>query len=304
MFSNNRPLKDFLETLPLYLLPHHILSRGMFLLTRLTYRPLKNWVIDRFIHLYGVDMSIAQMPDPHAYPSFNAFFIRAVREEARPIQQAPDRWISPVDGAISQLGTIKQGQILQAKGKTFTLRQLLADDPDMTQAFTDGSFMTLYLAPHNYHRIHMPMDGRLLKTIYVPGRLFPVKPSTTRTVRNLFARNERLISLFETQAGPIALIMVGAIFVGCMETVWEGVITPAKDGQPRVRDYSGANSTPLHFSKGAEIGRFNMGSTVILLFGADRVEFITAAREGEPVQMGQALGRLARPRETYITSPV
>jgi len=236
-----------------------------------------------------VDLSIAAENDPDRFIHFNDFFIRQLRSDARTIDQAPDSIVSPVDGMISQIGAIEHDRVVQAKGEYFSLSTLLGGDEALALNFTDGEFSTLYLSPRDYHRIHMPVDGRLKKMIYVPGKLFAVNQRTVRHVPNLFARNERVITLFETQAGPMALIMVGAIFVGSMETVWhERTITPPYGKAIQTWDYDG----DLLLKKGEEMGRFNMGSTVILLFGKDRVHLDDQRFAGKPVQMGQAIGKI------------
>ena len=282
-------LSDYFKALPLYLLPQHFLSRLMFGLTRCRFRPWKDWLIRWSIRHYGIDITEAREGDPTRYENFNRFFTRELREGMRPIAGLSDALICPVDGAVSQLGDINGETLIQAKGRHYTLQALLASDDALVTAFNGGSFITLYLSQRNYHRIHMPLAGKLLQMAYVPGRLFAVNGHTARVVPKLFARNERIINLFETKAGPMALIMVGAIFVGGMETVWAGPITPI-DSQGPLRWTYGDSAVSLQ--KGVEMGRFNMGSTVILLFGPNSVRWTNGLANGTAVQMGQAIGTL------------
>jgi phosphatidylserine decarboxylase len=280
---------DYLKTWPIYALPHHWLTGFIHRAARCEWPAFKNALIERFIRLYRVDMDLAEVRDPHAFPHFNAFFTRALRPDARPLELGAGAILSPVDGKVSECGRIEAGRILQAKGHRYRLNDLLADDRDMTRMFEGGAFATLYLSPRDYHRIHMPLTGRLRKQVYVPGRLFPVNTPSTRVVPSLFARNERVIALFETKAGPLAMILVGALFVGSMETVWAGTITPTNHRYIQVRDYS-AELVPVVLKQGAEMGRFNMGSTVILLFGAGRATWSTGLCADAPVKMGQRVG--------------
>lgn len=236
-------------------------------------------------------MESALIGDYRRYRNFNDFFTRELKSEARPITDEPDAIACPVDGTISQIGTISDGDILQAKGRFFKLQDLLAGDQAIAALFLNGHFTTLYLSPGDYHRIHMPIDGELTQMIYVPGRLFAVNPPATRYIDSLFSRNERIINLFETKAGKMAMINVGALFVGSMETVWGGEITPASDRQISRYNYLPANKA-THLKRGQEMGRFNMGSTVILLFEPGRIEWSAGLQVGEKVQMGGELGRL------------
>jgi phosphatidylserine decarboxylase len=283
-------LADYLKTLPQYLVPHHLLSRLMFAVTRIRFSPWKSGLIRWFIRHYGVDMTSAEESDPTQYPDFNSFFTRALRAGVRPVVGDPAAIACPVDGAVSQAGDIRDGYLYQAKGRQYSLSQLLAGDPRLVDMFIGGSFITLYLSPKDYHRIHLPLAGRLIKTVYVPGRLFAVNTPATRVVPNLFARNERLINVFETDAGPMALIMIGAIFVGSMETVWAGTVTPSSSRTLQSWRYQHGNPDAIHFSKGVEIGRFNMGSTVIVLFGPASVHWLPDLHAGIKVKMGQSIG--------------
>jgi len=287
-------LSDYLKALPLYLLPQHFLSRLMYRLTRCPLRLWKEWQIRWFIQHYGVDMTEARESDQTRYEDFNQFFTRELREGVRPIAESPDALICPVDGAVSQVGSVDGGTMIQAKGRHYTLQALLANDDALADVFHGGSFINLYLSPRDYHRIHMPLSGKLTRMCYEPGRLFAVNPHTARVVPELFARNERVINLFETEAGPMALIMVGAIFVGGMETFWAGPITPRTSRrEPQTWTYEGS---AVVLQKGEEIGRFNMGSTVILLFGPNAVQWTGDLQTGTGVRMGEAIGMIFKRR--------
>ncbi|MGH8581472.1 MAG: archaetidylserine decarboxylase [Gammaproteobacteria bacterium] len=283
-------LGDFLRTMPLYALPHHLLSRLMFLATRARLRIWKDWQIAWFIRRYGVDMSVAAETEAARYPSFNSFFTRALRPAARPVAPGSDAVASPVDGEVYAAGAIEAGRLFQAKGRHFPLADLLASGKEWTDRFHGGSYAILYLAPRDYHRVHMPVAGRLRRSIYVPGRLFPVKPRTTRIVSGLFARNERIVALFETEGGPMALIMVGALFVGSMEVVWGARF--GASGAGGLRTWL-APEDGLVLEKGSEIGRFNMGSTVMLLFGPRGVSLGPVLTGGQGVLMGQHIATIA-----------
>jgi phosphatidylserine decarboxylase len=273
-----------------YLLPHHLLSALMYRLTRVESPALKNTLIRRFIDLYGVEMGDALESEPTRYRSFNDFFTRALRPDARPVGQEENNIVCPADGVLSQAGDIEAGSLFQAKGHDYALLDLLGGDMPWCRRFEEGSFATVYLSPKDYHRVHMPYAGTLKKMIHVPGRLFSVNDTTTRRVPGLFARNERVICLFETALGPMAVILVGAIFVASIETVWAGVITPVSR-QVRRWDYPADQpQEPIRLDKGEEMGRFNMGSTVILLFGKDRVDWLEQLEPGQTVRMGRTLG--------------
>ncbi|MEA3276334.1 MAG: archaetidylserine decarboxylase [Pseudomonadota bacterium] len=274
-----------------YLLPHHPLSALMYRATRIRWRPLKDLIIRRVIHHFGVDMSEAERPDLDAYASFNGFFTRALRPGARPIAPQEDAVACPADGALSQLGIIEDGRIFQAKGHDYSLIELLGGNGDWADRLDGGAFATIYLSPRDYHRVHMPRAGTLREMVHVPGRLFSVNPVTTSLVPRLFARNERVVCLFEGDAGPMAVILVGAIFVGSMDTVWAGQITPSA-GRTLSRCYEGSDAVRL--AKGEEMGRFNMGSTVILLFPPDSVEWDPSLEPGDTLRMGQGIGRVKK----------
>ena len=288
--SQDRPgLSDHLRAWPQYLLPHHTLSRIVLAATRCETPWWKRMLISAFLRRFDVNLAEAAQPDARAYPSFNAFFTRALREAARPVAPDADRIACPVDGRVSQAGAIEGDRIFQAKGRDYSLQELVGGDPALAARFAGGKFATLYLSPRDYHRIHMPLDGTLTETVYVPGRLFSVAPHTVNTVPRVFARNERLVAVFETAAGPMAMVLVGALFVACIETVWAGVVTPPHGRRVRRQDYRNA---PVTLARGAEMGRFNMGSTVILLFGPQRVAWEAQLAAGQPLRMGQAIGRL------------
>jgi phosphatidylserine decarboxylase len=267
-----------------YVLPQHALSRLILAATRVRTPWFKNLLTRGFLWLFSVDMSEAAETDPYRYGSFNEFFTRALRAEARPIDAAPDTIASAVDGIVSECGAIDHDRLLQAKGRQYTLGELLAQQP-WARSFEGGSFATVYLAPFNYHRIHMPVRGTLRDTVYVPGRLFSVNSTTARYVPRLFARNERVLTLFDTEFGQFALVMVGALNVGSMATEWAGDITPAAR-----RIVTRIPGPALTLDKGAELGRFNMGSTVILLFEPQRVRWHPLLRAGSVLQLGQAIG--------------
>lgn len=278
-----------------FLLPHHFLTGLVYRITRIEWPSFKNTLIRLVIRIYSVDMAGAAEPDPTRYRSFNDFFTRTLKPSTRPIAPDKDLIISPVDGSISQLGEIRDGAIFQAKGFDYSLLELLGGDHEWCELFEQGSFATLYLSPRDYHRVHMPCGGALKKMIHVPGRLFSVNDTTTRLVPRLFTRNERVISLFETDLGPMAVILVGALFVASIETVWAGTITPVSR-QPRSWEYPPKKrEKTIKLAKGDEMGRFNMGSTVILLFGKGAVRWDDAHAPGQSVYMGERIGSLDKP---------
>ncbi|MEQ5801305.1 archaetidylserine decarboxylase [Halomonas sp. H10-9-1] len=267
-----------------YPLPHHALSRLVGRLAECRTPWLKNALIRAFIRRFRVDMAEAAEPDPTTYATFNDFFTRALVADARPIGAG---MVSPADGRLSQFGAIAAGQLLQAKGHRFSAEALLGSDVDAANRFLGGSFATVYLSPSDYHRVHMPLAGTLTEMVYVPGRLFSVNAATTEHVPGLFARNERLVCHFDTEHGPMALVLVGAMIVAAIETVWAGQITPLpRSDVQRIR-----LDTPVRLEKGAEMGRFKLGSTVVMAF-AEPVAFADGLEPGAKVQMGQSLGRL------------
>ncbi|ATG73046.1 archaetidylserine decarboxylase [Zobellella denitrificans] len=283
---------DNLKILLQYLLPKHLISRLVGLLAAMEGGRLTQWLIRRFIQRYRVDMNEAQYPDPAHYLSFNDFFTRPLKDGVRPLVQGEELLAMPVDGAISQLAPIQQGRIIQAKGHDFSARALLGGDKALAEPFMGGDFATIYLAPRDYHRIHMPLDGVLRTMIYVPGELFSVNPLTAERVPELFARNERVVCIFDTAAGPMALVLVGATIVASIETVWAGTITPPVGKRVQRWDYEPATAPRL--AKGEEMGRFKLGSTVVCLFAPGRVTLSDSLRPGTPTRMGTEFGRLNR----------
>ena len=272
-----------------YGLPKHLLSRMIYRFMRIESPAIRRLTISTFLKAYDVNMAEAVQSDPFAYRSFNDFFTRALRDGVRPIDPDLSHVVSPVDGTLSQRGAISDGAIIQAKGQYYSTFELLGGDAEAAQTYRDGSFACIYLAPYNYHRIHMPVAARALRTVYVPGDLFSVNAATARTVPRLFARNERVICEFETTFGRMALILVGALFVGSMETVHCGEINPP----PRVSKAATriARGDGREFAKGDELGRFNMGSTVVLLFERNRIEWAKGFEAEVRVKLGQAIAR-------------
>lgn len=272
-----------------YLLPKLALTRLAGAFARARAGALTQWAIRRFIARYGVNMAEAAEPDPAAYASFNDFFTRALKPGARPLADAA--FVCPVDGAISQFGRIQRDQIFQAKGHHYSTTALLGGDADAAQAFDDGDFATLYLSPRDYHRIHMPAAATLRRMVHVPGELFSVNPATAAGVPGLFARNERVVCHFDLPVGertvPFVLVLVGATIVGSMATVWHGVVNPPRPGSVRTWRYDGA---PVPLGQGAEMGRFLLGSTVVLLWPKDTIRFAPDWAPARAVRMGEAMG--------------
>jgi phosphatidylserine decarboxylase len=280
-------LLDRLLTLPQYLIPQHTLSVLMHRLTRSEVRWFKN-VFIRFISWkFKVNIREAASENLDDYPSFNAFFTRQLRDGIRPVAEGDAVVTSPVDGAISQLGPIADGRIIQAKGQDYSLLELLGGDEELARQFEQGQFATIYLSPRDYHRIHMPLSGTLTAMRYVPGKLFSVNQRTARAVPRLFARNERVITVFETAYGPLVQVLVGAIFVGSMETVWAGQITPPYGKM--VQDWQYQGDAAMTLNKGEEMGRFNMGSTVVLLLPPGMPDFDSQWQAGKAIRLGQAM---------------
>jgi len=268
-----------------YVLPHRLLSS---LARKLAYSrniAIKQWLIDTVTRKFGVDLSEAAEPDPQAYPSFNAFFTRALKPGVRVLDPDPRALLMPADGRISQCGAIKNGRIFQAKGQSFTAAELLGDD-DAAAPFADGLFATVYLSPKDYHRVHMPWTGTLRETVHVPGRLFSVGPDAVRLVPRLFARNERLVCHFDTDFGPMAVVMVGALLVSGVETVWSGVEIPRYGDAVTVKDYRGSGITLERF---AEMARFNYGSTVIVLLPHGVATLAPGLAAESSVRLGERL---------------
>jgi phosphatidylserine decarboxylase len=268
-----------------YVLPHRALSRVVYWATRWTFAPWKNWLIGTIVRNYQVNMAEAVQPDPLAYQHFNAFFTRKLRADARLADADPAALLCPADGRVSQSGDIVDGRIFQAKGHDYTAAELLGDDADAAP-YRDGRFVNIYLSPRDYHRVHMPMAGRLKETVHVPGRIFSVAPFAVEAIPRLFARNERLVCHFEGEHGPFVLVMVGAILVSSVATVWDGLVIPPYASSIRRKSFEGQNITLERF---AEMARFNMGSTVILLMPAGMVT-LDALQPQQPVRVGQRLG--------------
>lgn len=281
-------MTDRFAVLPQYLLPKRALTSFAGKVAGARAGALTTRIISSFVRRYGVDMQEAANPDMASYASFNEFFTRALRPGVRPLDAA--EFVSPVDGAISQFGTIQGDQIFQAKGHEYSTGALVGGDGDLAKHFQNGSFATLYLSPKDYHRIHMPCDGRLMRMIYVPGTLFSVNPTTARGVPGLFARNERVVCVFESPLrGPFVVVLVGATIVGSMATVWHGVVNPPRLGQVREWQYGDRQIT---LKKGDELGRFLLGSTVVLLFPAPGIEFNPAWVPGGTIRMGERMGEI------------
>lgn len=273
-----------------YVIPKQLLTRFAGWVAGSRWGGLTTWIIRRFIAKYDVNMAEAVQSDPAVYETFNAFFTRALKPEARPFAGAD--LICPVDGAISQYGAIDEHRIFQAKGHGYTTTALLGGDADVAAAYAHGQFATLYLSPRDYHRIHMPCDGRLTRMIHVPGDLFSVNPTTAQGVPELFARNERVVCLFEGARGPWALVLVGATIVGSMETVWHGIVNPPRPGKIREWRYEDRR---IELKKGAEMGRFLLGSTVVMVFPKDGgLAFNDDWASARPVRLGEEMANYTR----------
>ena len=268
------------------IIPQHGLSNLVYKITRIRKPWFKNWAIKKFIKLFNVDMSLAVQPEPEAYKDFNSFFTRSLRNDARPLCE--QGLCCPVDGTISQLGSIKNDTLLQAKNHNYDLSALLGGSAALAKLFKNGHFCTIYLSPRDYHRIHMPIDGCLSEMTYVPGKLFSVNTYTAETVPGLFAINERVLNIFDTKLGPMALIQVGAINVGSMETVWHGMVTPPYGKEITTWRY---DKQTIELQRGDEMGRFNMGSTVILLFAENAMAWQEHLSATDTVRMGQCLSK-------------
>lgn len=271
-----------------YLLPKQLLTRAAGILAGWRGGSVTTWLIERFIARYGVDMSEAAEPDPRAYPTFNDFFTRPLKAGARPLATAS--LICPVDGAISQFGRIARDQIFQAKGHSYSTTALLGGDAALAAAFENGYFACLYLSPKDYHRIHMPCAGKLVRMIHVPGALFSVNPATARAVPGLFARNERVVCIFAGARGPFAMVLVGATIVGSMATEWHGVVNPPRPRRVREWHYAGAG---IELAQGAQMGRFLLGSTVVMLFPAVPLQFNPSWMPGGAIRMGEAMAEFS-----------
>lgn len=275
-----------------YFLPKQALSAAAGRFASAELGGLTTSAIRWFANRYGVNMAEAENSDLASYPSFNAFFTRPLKAGARSLASA--EFVCPVDGAISVVGTLDGDRLVQAKGHTYTATALLGGDAELARRFDGGSFATIYLSPRDYHRIHMPCVGRLVRMIHVPGDLFSVNPATVAGVPGLFARNERVVCLFEGEHGPFVLVLVGATIVGSMATVWHGIVNPPRPGVVRSWDYPSSGDAVVALAKGVEMGRFLLGSTVVMLFPKPGVAFEGDWVPGRPVRMGEAMG--SRPR--------
>lgn len=269
-----------------YVMPQHLMTNLAGCLATIRTPGIKNWMIRKFILDYQIDITDAAPSDMNAYACFSDFFIRQLRPGLRPVSHEPNSIASPADGTIAQAGIINENQLLQAKGIYFTLEGLLGNDINAVSAFKNGSYATIYLAPHNYHRVHMPVTGQLIKTIYVPGKLFSVNKMTSSLIPNLYARNERLVCLFDTEAGPMAVILVGAMIVGSIKTVWMDAPVRGKQIMTSTPDRA------ISLNKGDELGHFTLGSTVILLFGQDKVNWLSDLESGKNLNYGENIGSI------------
>jgi len=295
--SENRPMNKLYESLFVaiqFLLPKRMLSRMVYRLARIRLGWLKNTFIRIFMRAYRIRLDEALITDINKFEDFNAFFTRELKPGSRTLGGPPERIFCPADGTISQAGRVDGQLVLQAKGRHYTLDALLGD-PQLAAQFNHGCFATIYLAPFNYHRVHMPADGTLLSMRYIPGQLFSVNHTTANRVDNLFARNERIVCEFATATGPMTQILVGALNVGSMATVWAGDVTPRKK---RCTDCQRYDDQPVQLARGAEMGRFNMGSTVIVLFGNGQVQLEPGMVAGSVVRVGQAMAHAGMPANT------
>ena len=274
-----------------YVLPKHLLTALIFHIAGIRTKSIKDFLIRRFVSIYRIDVEEAALPVPDGYPSLNDFFTRQLVDGARPIDSGANSIVSPVDGTVSACGNIESEMLLQAKGSHYSLSDLLMTDIADADRFSNGSFATLYLAPHNYHRVHCPLSGTLVAARYVPGALYSVNASTVSLLPNLFTRNERLICHFNSDAGPMIVILVGALHVGSISTPWTGQIRPRHKGVVQDIDIL-QQGYPTEVNKGDLLGWFNMGSTVIILLPPDSCEFSFKPGPGGHVRMGQAIGRI------------
>ncbi|MCW8106918.1 archaetidylserine decarboxylase [Alteromonas ponticola] len=279
---------DWLKVNLQYLLPKHLLSRLIGKLASAEAGGLTTGLIKLFIKKYKVDMDEALYSDPAHYKTFNEFFTRPLKEDARPIDANDEVLIHAVDGAVSQAGDIRHDSVFQAKGHDYSLTTLLGGKPELAKPFQNGKFATIYLAPRDYHRIHMPVDGTLTDMVYVPGELFSVNPLTAANIPSLFARNERVVAYFDTPVGKMAMVLVGATIVASIETVWAGTITPPAGKNVQHWKYETDNETSMHLKKGDEMGRFKLGSTIVVCFEPDKIEFadlqpLQVTRLGQPM---------------------
>lgn len=277
------------------ILPQHHTSRFVARLMSSRFKPLKTILISWFIRKYNIDLTTAQIANPQDYPTFNSFFTRSLKQELRPIDDAENSIISPADGFISQFGKIKAGKIFQAKGHEFNLLDLLAGEEERARMFANGEFITVYLSPKDYHRVHMPIAGELEKMTYVAGKLFSVNRTSVEHIPELFSRNERVVSFFNTAIGPMAIILVGAMLVAGIETIWHGVVAPSRYKKIKSWAYE---KNEVSLQKGDEMGRFQFGSTVIVLFGEKAIRWENLHSD-QQVQMGQRIGSFELNENVY-----
>ncbi|MGB5447024.1 MAG: archaetidylserine decarboxylase [Psychromonas sp.] len=275
---------DQLKIIGQYLLAKHLLSRLVGKLAAARAGKLTTFLIKKFIQKFNVDMSEAKHSSPDDFKTFNDFFTRELKADIRPIIEGDNNLVLPVDGCISQIGAIKEGRIFQAKGHDFSLRELLGGRDDIAAPFDEGMFSTIYLAPRDYHRIHMPITGKLEQMIFIPGDLFSVNPLTAQNVPNLFARNERAVAIFSTAVGPMAMVLVGATIVASIETVWAGTVGPSKNKEIQYWDYQ---NQEIILEKGAEMGRFKLGSTIVALFPKGSVSFSESLQAETVTRLGE-----------------
>ncbi|MFC3105644.1 archaetidylserine decarboxylase [Salinisphaera aquimarina] len=288
-------LSDRVFAALLWILPTRAISRAAHALAQSRLPWLKRALVNAFMHLFpGIDMDEAAEPDPQRYESFNAFFTRALAPGARPMPDDRELIVSPVDGALGAFGDAHSGEICQTKGVAYDLRTLLGGNESWSAAFLGGRYATFYLAPDNYHRVHMPLDGCVRDMRYVPGRLFGVNPRCVRAIPRLFSRNERLVTLFDTAVGPMALVMVGAFIVGGIHTRWAGQICPPHRRVPREESFTDATLEHAYYARGAEMGRFSIGSSVILLFGPGALAWHDELGAGQPLRLGQPIAQMGR----------
>lgn len=276
---------DYLKSTPFYFLPHHLISALVYKIARVKWSPLKNFSLRVYLSLHEVNMSEAVEENPYAYETLNAFFTRQLKASARKIDETKNTLVCPVDGRISQAQAIEDGRVFQAKGQDYSLLELVGGIDALAQPFNNSSFATIYLSPRDYHRIHMPTAGKLTDMVYVPGRLFSVAPHTVKTVPRLFARNERLVCRFDTDHGPMIMILVGAVNVSAIDTVWAGAVTPPSKNKIIHTTYENVD---ISLEKAAEMGRFNLGSTVILLMN-EKCTLDSAISHDQAVKLGQPL---------------
>ena len=284
-------MSEFFAVLFQYLMPKRILNRLAGWFANWKGGSITSAAIAAFARHYRVDMSEAAEPNLLAYGNFNDFFTRALHPDARPLGKA--NLVCPVDGALSECGAIAGEQIFQAKGHHYSTRALLGGDAELAKKFENGGFATLYLSPRDYHRIHMPSKGRLVRMIHVPGNLISVAPRFARKVPGLFARNERVVCIFESEQGPFALVLVGAVIVGSVETVWHGIVSPPHRRRVSLWNYEEGEPT-VELAQGAEMGRFRLGSSVVALFGRPDVRFAPDWMPGKSVRMGEAMGNFGK----------